>query len=605
MRDAEQIVKAYLERRASRAPVFQRMDEVRRAYNGDMSIPLPDLDREEKAAVANLVQQGIDQTAMRCGSVMPGLQFYPLRPGIKASEKRARVRRDATLGWWKRNAQDLKLRRRARFMLGYGTSPSLIKPKSGADDRGQSRVLPCTYAMNPLSAYPAECPDPDELVPEDCIFAYVRGRAWLEANYPNEYRALKKNDATRAFTILEYVDGEQITCLAVGDKDESYGASDTSEKWQVLHSIRNRAERSLVVAPGRITLDRLFGQFDGMLGMLQMQGKLMALNLIGTERSIFGETWLVVNQSGTGTNAIVQAADAKDGTIGIVEGASIQNFQPGPGPYPAQALAQLDNAMRQTGPVPTEFGGRGSVNTRTGRRGEQVLSEAVDFHIQEIQVLLQRSLEEEVRISVATTKKYESRPVCFYTPRGSIDYTPEHFESDAVEVKYAYEGADLNGMVIQAGQMVGMEVFSRESFMEMHPMVKDVEQEKDRITSEALEKALLTLMQTKAADPMGELTVGDIAKVAMLVKSDKLEVAEAWEKAHQDAQKAQAALPQPGTPEAMPGLEAAQGARPELMAPAAGAGGPGLENVANLMTRLRRPAMALGGEGPPPQAAAI
>ena len=83
------------------------MDEIRKLYNGEMVLPLPQIDKVEKAAVANLVQQGIDQLGARVSSVRPDVQCPSVSPGVPLKDRQAGDRRKAILGWWDRSMMDV------------------------------------------------------------------------------------------------------------------------------------------------------------------------------------------------------------------------------------------------------------------------------------------------------------------------------------------------------------------------------------------------------------------------------------------------------------------------------------------------------------------
>jgi len=85
----EDIIGMLEERKLAQSPLLQNMARLRDAYNGDIVIPLPEMDRQEQAAVANLISTGLDQSAMRISSTMPNLFYPPVKPGDNASEKRA------------------------------------------------------------------------------------------------------------------------------------------------------------------------------------------------------------------------------------------------------------------------------------------------------------------------------------------------------------------------------------------------------------------------------------------------------------------------------------------------------------------------------------
>ncbi len=127
MKSPEEIVGLLRERESNLEPSFARMRRVRAAYDGDIVVPLPELDDNEQVAVANLLAQGLDQTAMRIASVMPDVVMPPTKDDQKQAEKRASTRRRAVLGWWQHNRMDIKLSKRARHMLGYASSPVSLR----------------------------------------------------------------------------------------------------------------------------------------------------------------------------------------------------------------------------------------------------------------------------------------------------------------------------------------------------------------------------------------------------------------------------------------------------------------------------------------------
>ena len=108
---ATQILTLFRERQQERSGIFRRMSEIRDHYNGDVIVPLPELDELEKPAIPNLIAQGIDQFAMQVASVIPDVQYPSLRPGMKEHDNRAEARRDANKGWWDMNRMGTKIRR--------------------------------------------------------------------------------------------------------------------------------------------------------------------------------------------------------------------------------------------------------------------------------------------------------------------------------------------------------------------------------------------------------------------------------------------------------------------------------------------------------------
>src|SRR3974390_1552171 len=248
-----------------REPWASRAKTVKDMYNGDFTVPLPELDEAEKPAIANLLASGLDQFAMRAASVLPNIVYPVVRPGIDKSELLARQREMAANGWMDMNRMQNKLRRRFRFLIGYGMAPAQICAV-GTDNK-DPRNMPHWRIRNPLCTYPAYTTDPDCMEPPDCIFTEARSLGWLTRNYPRQASALYKGEARpdTLFDVLEYVDAVETVVLVVGSKhvpgywvDPAAGTLAQVE----LERIPNRIELCPVVIPGRITLDRLQGQFD-------------------------------------------------------------------------------------------------------------------------------------------------------------------------------------------------------------------------------------------------------------------------------------------------------------------------------------------------------
>ncbi|MCP4337020.1 MAG: hypothetical protein GY679_04210, partial [Mycoplasma sp.] len=465
-----------------------------------------------------------------------------------------------------------------------------------------------------MSAYPSEWGESDDLRPTDCIFTTQRSGAWIKDRWEEQYKRLYKGEhygTEDLYTVLEYYDAEQFTTLVLGRPPEgSHGGYDRApvpETGQVvtLDSIANRTGVCPVVMPKRINLNGPRGQFDGILGMYQTEAMLMALSVQATFKGIFQETWIVDSPN--------ERADVEDipnpmtGQPGIIHGGQIQRFGVDPQFQTNQAMDRLEYGQRSTASIPAEYGGYGGTNVRTGKRGAQVMGAAVDYPIQEHQEILALSMQEENRIAIAIDREYfggESKSfyVSWGKNRGLLEYTPNDiFDTDETQVSYAYAGADENSLMILTGQRVGMGTLSKESAMEVDPMITDVEHEQDRITSEALEAAFLSKVQTDAANPESPMTGGDIALLRRLVLTDRKDLDEAWDEvqaAIQQRQQAQMEAMAEQAQGAVPGPEAMPGLAAEGMAsiPSPEDSMPGAANLGNLMGRLRQPQMQLRGE---------
>ena len=70
MKSPEDIVGIYRGRQKAAGPQREQMRDILNLYQGDIAVPLPEMRRDEKAAVVNLAKQGINQMGMRAASVM-------------------------------------------------------------------------------------------------------------------------------------------------------------------------------------------------------------------------------------------------------------------------------------------------------------------------------------------------------------------------------------------------------------------------------------------------------------------------------------------------------------------------------------------------------
>jgi hypothetical protein len=577
MKTAEQIVSLYNSREETQGPVLAQMRRVRDLANGDVIVPLSELDRNARTNVANLLVQGLDQTSMRVASTMPMPYFPPIKEGNERSKDYSRTRRKAMLSIWDTNKMEIKMRRRARHLLAYSSAPVIIKPDF-------KTLVPKWSVRNPLDTYPALSDDPDELIPEDCIFTYMKPYNWLIDNYADKVVGRLRFGKVRfdtQYKILEYVDADEIVICVMGAENSANLSATERAGIEVieLERIPNRTNMPLVIIPKRITLDMARGQFDGVMGMYYTRARLQALTEIAIERGIFPDEYLVARP---GENPeIIQMAEGKTGQLGVVKGGDIQQLQTNPGYKTDVALDRLERQERLEGAIPAEFGGESGTNIRTGRRGESILSATVDFRVQEAQAVFAQSLMEEDKVAIAIEKSYwgakeKSFFIAGRNSVGKVDYVPNKvWETDFHYVNYPSSGADVNGLIVGLGQRLGTGLMSKESAREADPLITDPELEKDRITAESMEAALLSSIQAQAADPSGPYQPDDLAYLTKLTVEENVPLYEAVRRTNERAQERQATAVSAGSPEAQPGL-----AVPGMGAEAPQAGGPaGIEGL--------------------------
>ena len=584
MKTVDEILALYTVRSRANDGAKQKMRTLRDYYNGDVIVPLPELNSDEQSAVANLLSQGLDQTAMRIASTAPDIYCPPTDPSKKKSRDNASIRRRALFGWWEHSRMDLQLAKRARQLIGYATTCTQLRfnMETGA---------PEWHLRDPLTAYPATMMGVDDMRPRDVIFAYERPLGWLRQMYPEAARKFSGDGLAsddQGIELLEYVDEEETVLIGSRSPLNSgmYSPIPQKESKSVVVELErtpNPLGQTPVVCAQRISLDNAQGQFDGIIGMYQMQARLMALEVIAVQKGVFPDTWLVGRQGET--PQIVNPADGLTGEVGVVRGGDLRDIQTQPGYMTNPAIDRLERAQRLTAGIPAEFGGESPSNIRTGRRGDAVLSAVVDFAVQEAQRIMARSLQEENKLAIDISKAYAgSKAKTFYVStknaKGRVDYRPrENFDSTENVVSYSHPGADINNLVIGGGQRVGMGTMSKKSFMAIDPLVDDPEFEHDTVIGEQLEQALLASVQQQASQ--GAIPPADLARIMELVMNDKLELAGAVEKVQREAQERQAELVEAMAPEAQPGLAMpGMGAESPVMGePEPQAGPPGLEEL--------------------------
>lgn len=622
---ADEIVELYHQRRQERGWQMARMLEMQRQVDGDIMVPLPEMDQADKPSVANLVVIGLDAFAQRVGSVMPDIYYPPTRPGIGTSEERARQRREANLGWWDMNQMQIKVRHRARYLLAYGSSPVTIGPT--ANRISDKRRMPHWRVRDPLATFPAHMDQSDgDYTPEDYIVSHKYSLQWLSERYPDEAKLLYKGkDATTArdtmFEVLEYNDADCSILVAVGaerpdgDRGQDPGMGYAAHV-QLGDKFVNRAGICNMVCPGRIVLHKLVGQFDSMLHLFRSQAKMAAFEEIALSRSIFAEEWVTSHPNAPSKPKIVRYADAKQGIVGQIENGTIISITPQPGAQVPTGMDRIERSMRLSGSIPAEMGGESGSNIRTARRGEMVLSAGVDQPLQEAQEILAASFFHENIRAVATEKGwFGSRPTSFYIPENGVvppgeRFVPnEIFETDYHVVRYSFPGSDSASIPIEIGQRVGTKEMSLQTAREMDPAIDDPILERDRVEIEGLDAALLSGLEQAALQPGYDPTV--IAKLAQWKAANHGFLHDGYLIVHEALQKEQAAAAAAQQPQGQPALPGAPG-QPALgpgappggpppsgmpgagpgagPPPAIGAPDPSQVNLSAIMNTLRRPA---------------
>lgn len=638
MRDPAQIHALYHARRAEQSPLVQRMSDVASHYHDDVSLPLPELDDDEKYTVPNLIAQGIDQFATRLSSVLPDMVWHPLDPAKPSQVKRAADRRTAAFGWWQASGMKLALKQRSRWLIAYASSPVLVKPDYATG-------LPCYEPRNPMLTLPAPRQRRWEVAVDDCLFSYLWTVRQLKAKYGVGFTSTERrsygqqaNDDTPV-TCIEYLDGEQWTLLLEGppghemhlsagsvSKPTVAGGFPTgysSRQFAGISPVRHVGQTGSngpllvldhvihdlgvcpVSVPGRFGLERATGQMDSLLGMRKLQARLMALEVLSVERAIFPNEWAVLDP--TGQSQVVRLADGRKGEVGEIRGGQMHVTNLQPGLQTNNTLNYLERAQRLNGLIPSDFGGESASNIRTAKRGDSVLSAAVDPLLREYHELLVESLQHENRIAVRWARlmnKPVSVNVTWKGAKGRLSYSPRDlFDTDDHQVSYSHAGADISQLIVNSAQMQGTELISQDTARRMNPLIDDPDHEKQQVSAEKIDRAIFAGFEQAVASQ--QIGLPDAVYVRKLVR-EGTDIGTAIEKAQQRAQERQASAGEPGTPtgpvpegapEAQPGLSAGSPAEDGAGQPVIGPPSESQTNMAGLLRALATTGRAANAGG--------
>jgi len=593
----DDIANLYHLRRSAQGEDIERIRTMKAILEGEIVLPLPEIGQNEKPAVANLMQQGMNQLARRIASVEPSMYFPTIEPDDDESVNRATDRHRVMGAWHKDNKMKRRLGKRGRYFLAYASAPVVIKPR--ADKR-----IPRWIVKDPLNSFPAEDCYEDYL-PDNWIGMSTHTYGALKTIYAQElldsvqkptgwnYEDDVANDEVK-FEVLEYIDDMEDHLVLLGH-EASDGYPSAGAGAVTLLCADNLTGHPLVVCPGSINLDKQLGHFDGVVGMYQTQAALMALTVIAQRRAVWPREWAVANPGES--FEVVSIPNPAAGEPGEIRGGRLEQQILDPSFRALEIMDRQEYGIRQGAGLPPEFGGASGTNIRTGRRGAQVMGASIDFTIAEAQDIFADSMVEENKIAIAIDKKYFKGSKSYFIATrsfsGTVKYAPSKlWETDAHVVDYPIAGTDLANLPIEGGQRVAMHTMSRMKFMEIDPVITDAPAEMQRIQREGVMDAFLTQVQTLAASPEGPYQPVHLARLDQKL-ANGMELYEAVMELQEEIQKEQAALQEKAAEQQQQQMPADPSMQPGLSAPGQGVGqpsipegDPSMQNLTSLLGQL-------------------
>lgn len=578
-RPYDEVVRIMEVRRAANSRIVEMMLAVRTRYDGDLAIPLPDMDTAPimPTLTPALVAQTIDHHAIRAASTPPGILVPPLDPmkdtGVRSKEY-ARIRQKALYATWFRNKFNLGIRRMYRHLTGYATAVAVVVPD-------YINEWPSIEVRDPLSAYPEPKAAEDLSPVANCGFIYERSAHHLRERYPKVRRENggpigEPGDDTELWNVVEWLDEECCIIGILGPRDNmSRSAQDTRQghvaPFMELRRYPNPLGRCPVISMPRVTLDRIASQIQMQMGNIDLQAKMLALAIVAEERAVFPDRW-VVGRPGEAPRIISNGGNWMDGRTGatnILDGVgAVGQLDSAPPDSTGRTIDRLERNFRvSVGDVPA-FGGETYGALRTGRGIDSMLNASVDPMVQELQEIMQAGLGHLNELILDTwsgcfghdlggvKRKFE-----LFSGWGGvadiIEFEPvTHVESTANSVSYAIAGADVQAVTIQVGQMLGAEMISQDTARQMHPWISDAEHEEQQLNLERLSNAAWQAAGQRLV--AGEIPLETVPMLEKHLKNGK-SIAEAMAEVQKEMQELQA------TPAVEPPPEAGMIAPPETM----------------------------------------
>lgn len=551
----DEISSIMIQRRRADSVLFAQMVEIRDRYNSDLTIPLPDMAGapETKALIPQLIHDGIENTALKCASTVPVIECPPTSRSDRARNE-ADVRRRALYGRWHHNQLTLKLRRAYRQLCGYGTFSITVMPDYKCET---AKVT----LRDPLTTYP-ELRNPDDIrCPLNVGYVYGRSSDWIAKNIPSLRGTINTKAQETIWDVVEWIDEDDIVIGVLGPRETVLSPSSAPNQINLgkeLHREPNRAGIVPAVVPRRVTLDRIAGQLNQIVPMVDWGARLMALEVMAVERAVFPDMAIFSDNQMPAMISDNQWKDGRTGEVNFVTNAKdIRLLGSTPGSMTDNAIDRLERAGRLSGGVNATQSGEMSGAIRSGRILDAMGAMSIDPRVQELQEIMAYSLAE-LNCAIGCVERAYFPKARLHVFSGwagddsSVDYTPETtFAVTDNYVSYAFPGSDLSQTNIGLSQMVAGGLMSRASARRKHPYIDDAESEERRILIEQVDNSVLAGFQSQVA--AGSVPLIDAVNIRKKLSNGK-PIAEAIWEADQEARERQAQTPEPLPQEQTQGL---------------------------------------------------
>ncbi len=579
----------------NRSALVKHMMEIKRHYEADWVIPLPDVKGEPNMDMftPSLITDTVDGLGMRAASISP-TTFCPPVTNSVLSSSRATTRRKILHGTYHQNSWKVKRRRYYRHMCAYDTGSIYIRPDFGT---GEVRM----EVRDPLFTFPEPTSAEQIRAPEYVAFITRHSGSELRRMYP-QCRAEAGGPVTethleQAWDVFEWISATEMVfgllgpAFADGDHvDSNFVQHHGGAFMQLGPVVPNRAEMPLAITPQEVSLHSVGTRLNALLGNVQMQSRLMALEVMAQQKAIFPDMYVLGADNQTpNIGGDGQWKDGTTGAMNLLSGVqSVGQITQTPDIRTQAMIDRLERNTRVSSGLNPQMGGESFGSLRTGRALDSMLSSSVDPRIQELHEVTEAwfSLVNESILGAYkgwfSDTKYEFFSG-WHGDKGMVKFTPAtDIEIVANVVEYSIPGADVVQQTQVLGSLLGAGVISEETFRLRHPYIDDSTAESEQIVLESVHKAMVAGMQEQIAS--GQMPASIVARLydklqdgkplnkALLEVDEEVRAEQA--QAAQDAQAGADPMAAAGNPLAQLGLAAGPAAAGPAALPPGAAGPP-------------------------------
>lgn len=580
MRSFDEIVQLVLHMQREQGPLILKMRDILDRYDGDWILPVPEVPEEPDMPQLTpaLIGEAVDNMAMRAASVRPTVYCPALLPHKDVgprSRQYATVRRRIIAATYHDSKWLLGRRRFYRHLSAYHTGSLVVVPNF-EDERVHIEV------RDPLGTYVEPQAHEQLRSPEYVAFVTRHSGEYLRGMYPKVRSEnggpIAAQDMYQLWDVVEWYDTEQILWGLMGPV-EQYG-NHINQRWynapwmQLSPAFPNKAGVIPAVVPHNVSLGRIASRIGSLIGNIDLQAKLMALNIIAQEKAIFPDVYAIGRQSGQPQVIGGRWKDGREGDVNmLMDVEAVGVLRTTPDPATLQMTDRLERNFRtSTGLVP-QFGGETYGALRTGRGIDALAGMAVDPRVQEMHEISEAWMPHLNAAILATWKGYfGSKQFALFSgwpgDTGLVEFIPDkHIETTENTVSYVVAGADVIQQTQILGSLFGAKAISSRTFRAKHPWIDDPEREGALVDEEQFEDALKqTILQQMMS---GQVPVMLAVRIRNYMQQGH-DIFKAVEMADEEIRKLQAteAPPAPegmvAPPESMPGI---QGGPEQLQAP--------------------------------------